>query len=267
MNEFHMKTTIYYFSGTGNSLKVAQDLAERLKDAELIPIAKIWQEKNLESTTEKIGFIFPLYYSGLPKIVHDFVDRLDVNRTIYFFTIVTSTGDINEQSLQQLDRLLRKKSKILNAGFYVNMPNNYIIGFDIHSKERQKEFFEIATEEVKSIVDVVNNQENNITQEILEKDVTRSAKINKNFRNSVNESDKAFHVNENCSNCGICEKVCPVNNIILINGIPEWQHKCQQCLACINFCPEKAIQYRNQTQKTQRYHHPEISIKDIVNQK
>ncbi|MFX0005502.1 MAG: EFR1 family ferrodoxin [Candidatus Hermodarchaeota archaeon] len=258
---------MYYFSGTGNSLKVTQDLAERLEDTELIPIARIWDEENLESKSEKIGFIFPLYYSGLPKLVYDFIDKLNTSKTKYFFTVVTSTGDINEQPLQQLDKLLKKKSKKLNAGFYVNMPNNYIIGFDIHSKERQKEFFENSTKEIKIISEIVTNQEDNLTQEILGKDVARSAKINKNFRDSVNESDKAFHINENCNSCGICEKVCPVNNIILKNGIPEWQHKCQQCLACINFCPEKAIQFGNQTQNTQRYYHPEISIKDIVKQK
>lgn len=262
-----METTIFYFSGTGNSLKIAQDLAEMLEDTKLIPIAKIWQEENLKSISEKIGFIFPLYYSGLPKIVYDFIDKLDIRRTNYFFTIVTSTGDINEQSLQQLNKLLKNKSKKLNAGFYVNMPNNYIIGFNIHSKERQKEFFENSTKEIKKISEIVNNQEDNITQEILRKDVARSAKINKNFRDSVNESDKAFHVNENCNNCGICEEVCPVNNIILLQGMPVWQHKCQMCLACINFCPEKAIQHGNQTQNTQRYHHPEISIKDIIKQK
>ena len=262
-----MKTTIYYFSGTGNSLKVAQDLVEKLEDTELRPIAKIWKEKNLESTSENTGFIFPLYYSGLPKIVHDFIDKLDIGRTKYFFSVVTSAGDINEQPLQQLDKLLKKKSKKLNAGFYVSMPNNYIIGFDIHSKEHQKEFFKNSANQISIILEKVNKQEDNLSQEFFQKDVTRSAKFNKNFRDSVNESDKAFHVNENCNNCGICEKICPVNNIILINGIPEWQHKCQQCLACINFCPEKAIQYGNQTQKTQRYHHPEISITDIANQK
>ncbi len=262
-----MNTTIYFFSGTGNSLKIARDLAEKLENTELIPIAKVWQKRSIESISEKIGFIFPLYYSGLPKIVHDFIDKLNIIRTNYFFTVVTSTGDINEQSLQQLDKLLKKKSKKLNAGFYVNMPNNYIIGFNIHSKERQKEFFENATKQIKIMSEIINNQEDNITQEILEKDVRRSAKINKNFRDSVNESDKAFTVSENCNSCGICEKVCPVNNLILISGIPEWQHKCQQCLACINFCPEKAIEYGKQTQKTKRYHHPEISIEEIAKQK
>ncbi len=61
--------TIYYFTGTGNSLKIARILAEKLEYCELIPIAKVWEMEKLASTSEKVGFIFPLYYSGLPKIV------------------------------------------------------------------------------------------------------------------------------------------------------------------------------------------------------
>ncbi|KKN39208.1 hypothetical protein LCGC14_0745920, partial [marine sediment metagenome] len=75
------------------------------------------------------------------------------------------------------------------------------------------------------------------------------------------------YADDNCTNCGICKDVCPVNNIILIDGRPQWQHRCQQCLACINFCPEKSIQFGSQTLKTQRYHNPEITIKDIKAQK
>ncbi|MFX0059905.1 MAG: EFR1 family ferrodoxin [Candidatus Hodarchaeota archaeon] len=262
-----MKTKIYYFTGTGNSLKIARDLAHELGNSELIAIAKVWQMENIESESEKVGFIFPLYYSGLPKIVHDFINSLNISKSNYFFTVVTSTGDINEQPLQQLDKMLQTKSKKLNAGFYIKMPNNYIIGFNVHSKERQDNFFENAIKEVKIISKVVSNKQNNLTQEILEKDVSRSAKVNKNFLESVHESDKSFYADENCNSCGICEKICPVNNIILIDGIPEWQHKCQQCLACINFCPEKSIQFGKETLKTGRYHHPAISVQDIIQQK
>ncbi len=53
----------------------------------------------------------------------------------------------------------------------------------------------------------------------------------------------------------------------LTDGIPQWQHKCQHCLACINFCPENSIQFGEKTLKTGRYHHPEIKLKEIINQK
>ncbi|NVM36449.1 MAG: 4Fe-4S binding protein [Candidatus Lokiarchaeota archaeon] len=262
-----METTIYYFSGTGNSLKIAKDLADKFEDSELKPIAKIWDLENLESKSEKIGFIFPLYWSGLPKIVYEFIKKIDLSKSNYFFGVVTSTGDINEQPLQQLDRILKTKSKRLSAGFYINMPNNYIIGVDIHSEEKQKEFFEKAIKQVEKISKIIKNKEENLTQEILQKDVKRSEGVNKDFLERVYESDKEFYADDKCTSCGICENVCPVNNIVLVEGKPHWQHKCQQCLACINFCPEKSIQFGKETLKTQRYHHPEITVQEIINQK
>ncbi len=262
-----MSTSIYYFTGTGNSLKIAKDLNNTIEDSELIPIAQLWELENPKSKSEKVGFIFPLYYSGLPKIVVDFINKLDLSKSNYIFTIITNAGDINEQPLQQLNKMLERKLKRLNAGFFITMPNNYIIGFDIHSEVEQKEFFKNATMQIESISKVIKNNKENLTQEIFEKDLSQSEGINKKFRGEVNRSDTSFYVDDNCSRCGLCERVCPVNNIILIEGLPYWQHKCQQCLACINFCPERSIQFDLKTLKTQRYHHPEITIQEIINQK
>ena len=262
-----MKTTIYFFTGTGNSLKMAKDLNEKLEHSELIPIAKVWEMEKLESISDKVGFIFPLYYSGLPKIVFDFITKLDVSKSTYFFTIITSSGDINEQPLQQLGKILESKSKKLNAGLDIIMPNNYIIGYNVHPEEMQKEFFKNARKKIEIISKLVKHKEDNLTQDIFEKDISRSERVNQTFREEVYESDKSFYADVNCNSCGICEKVCPVNNLILIKGRPKWHHKCQQCLACINFCPEKAIQFDANTLNTGRYHHPEITIQEIINQK
>lgn len=262
-----MATTIYYFTGTGNSLSIAKLLSEKIEDCELVPIAKIWEEDNLKSTNEKVGFVFPLYWSGLPKIVYDFVNKIDLEETNYLFTVITSAGDITEFPLQQLQLILKQKEKKLNAGIYITMPNNYIIGYDVNSEERQKQFFKRALSQIELFSKVIKDRSENLDQEVFKKDVTRAEKFNYKFRKNVNESDKSFSVEDNCSSCGICEQVCPVNNIKIIEGKPEWQHKCQQCLACINFCPEKSIQIGTQTVKTGRYHHPEIKLKQIISQK
>jgi len=257
-----MKNTIYYFSGTGNSLKIARDIAERLEECELVPIAKVWQQDQLASTSEKVGFIFPLYYFGLPKIVYDFINNIELTKSNYFFAVITRAGDVDGAPLQQLDNILDTKTKKLNAGFFVRMPSNFIIGYDITSEAVQKEFFENAINQVEKITNILKENGENFQNE---KNI--SERMNKKFREKVYASDKSFYAEDNCTGCGICEDVCPVNNIVLTESLPQWQHKCQQCLACINFCPEKAIQFGNKSLETGRYHHPEITVQDIMNQK
>lgn len=101
----------------------------------------------------------------------------------------------------------------------------------------------------------------------MEKHRFKSEKFNRDFRDSVYGYDKSFYAEDTCTSCEICVNVCPVNNITLDEGRPRWQHKCQQCLACINFCPERCIQFGDMTTKVQRYHHPEITVKDLISQK
>ncbi|MCK4687171.1 MAG: EFR1 family ferrodoxin [Candidatus Lokiarchaeota archaeon] len=262
-----MRITIYYFSGTGNSLKIARDIAERLEECELVPIAKVWQQDQLVSTSEKVGFVFPLYYAGLPKIVYDFLSKIELAKSNYFFAVITYAGDINTTPLQQIETILNAKSKTLSAGFYILMPNNYIIGYDIHSEARQKDYFKEAIKSIETIYKTIERNEDNLGKSFFEKRRIKSENFNKAFRDKVYEYDKSFYIEDTCTNCGICESVCPVNNIVLTEGLPQWQHKCQQCLACINYCPEEAIQFGTKSLETGRYHHPEITVQDIMNQK
>jgi ferredoxin len=268
-----MKTTIYFFTGTGNSLIIARSICEKLEDCDLIPIAKVWQEEDLITTSEKVGFIFPLYYSGLPKIVYDFVSKIDLSKATYFFTIVVSAGGTTEFPFQQLEKLLNTKAKQLHLGSIIVMPTNYIIAYETTPEERQKLFFEKASQQVENISELIKKEGKNLDPDILKREFLmydgtyQTEKFNANFREKVNARDESFYIDDNCNNCGICEEVCPVNNILLVEGKPQWQHKCQLCLACINYCPERAIQYGDKTKLTQRYHHPEISFQDIKTQK
>ena len=257
-----MKTTIYYFSGTGNSLKIAREVAEGLEECVLVPIAKVWQQDQLVSTSEKVGFIFPLYYYGLPKIVFDFINNIELAKSNYFFAVVTRAGDVDGAPLQQLDNILETKMKTLNTGFFIRMPSNFIIGYNTASEAVQKELFENSINQVEKITNIIKENGENF-----QKGMRTSERMNKKFREKVYASDKSFFAEDNCTGCGICEDVCPVNNIVLTEGLPQWQHKCQQCLACINFCPEKAIQFDTKSLETGRYHHPEITVQDIMNQK
>jgi ferredoxin/flavodoxin len=258
------KTIIYFFSGTGNSLKVAKDLAKSIGDVELIPIAKVWQQENIVPAAEKVGFVFPLYFLGVPMIVQNFLDKIELNDVNYIFAVITSHGGGSGVILTQINNILKKKSKSLRACFSIEMPGNYIPMYDIISKEEQKFIFEKATEKVKHITEIIKENKQEIKRERLS---FMGSIITNLIIKNLCKKDKNFFSDEKCNSCGVCETVCPVNNIKLVEGKPQWQHKCQQCLACIHFCPTFAIQYSNKTSKKKRYHHPEITITDIINQK
>lgn len=107
---------IFYFSGTGNSKWVAEELAHRLKDkAVFIPQAKT--EYKLDED-EKIGFVFPIYAWSAPKIVFDFIDRVQFenvkNPFVYFVcTCHTQTGTIDKI----MKKLLPKKACLAMRDF------------------------------------------------------------------------------------------------------------------------------------------------------
>ena len=81
------------------------------------------------------------------------------------------------------------------------------------------------------------------------------------------EWDHAFRVESQCNSCGLCARVCPVANITLEGGKPAWLGHCQQCLACIQLCPQQAIEYGDKTVGRKRYRHPEIRVREIMEQK
>lgn len=260
-----MTTTIYYFSGSGNSLKIARSLAKELGACELIPMARLWRLDRIIVPQGSVGFAFPMYYYGLPDIVGKFVSRLDLTKAEYIFTVVT-TGGASGCSLQKIDDILGGKGRKLDVGFYVDMPSNYIPLHDMITKEKQQKLFTSAEKKVKKIAKTIMFRK---TKGERDKPIVRKIAYgnNRTFLDEVNMKDTAFDVDRNCISCGFCARVCPVDNIQMVGGLPQWQHHCQHCLACLHFCPKECIQYTRKTVGRKRYHHPDITFKDIESQK
>lgn len=49
-------------------------------------------------------------------------------------------------------------------------------------------------------------------------------------------------------------KVCPLNNITIVDSKPVWNHTCTHCMACIHQCPAQAIEFKKITLKKNRYY-------------
>lgn len=257
-----MKTTIYYFSGTGNSLAIARDLKKNIIDSKLAHIAKIWKDDNIIPDSERVGFIFPLYYWGMPKIIEEFIQKIDLSNAKYIFCIANSGGKSSPDCIpDKLKNILKKKNKNLNAYFRIVMPSNYIKEYDLDPVELYQKKIETSKSQIILISKLINSNKNKINKG----SIPFLAKIVNNiWQKHVLKSDKKFYADNNCISCGTCQKICPVNNIVLTNNKPVWNHNCQECMACIHFCPEKAIQFGEKTICRGRYHHPEITIDDLI---
>lgn len=258
-----MNTTLYYFSGTGNSLKLAKDLANQIGDCQLVPIAQIGRQERIAATAETIGLVTPLYYWGLPKIVFDFVQKLAAAPTTYFFTVINANEPRLSGAIHQLRGLLQTKSLTLHAGFHIPMPGNFAVWYNPPAPEEQQRRFRNAEAKIREIAEIVANKASVYDPEWFH--FLRHF-AHPGFIKSVNERDKNFTVTDACTTCGICQKICPVQNIALNGTRPQWQHHCQLCLACFQYCPQAAIQYGGKTANRTRYHHPEISVKELMRQ-
>ncbi len=259
-----MKTIIYYFSGTGNSLAAAKKIAATLGNCELVPVASLQKTTGvILPPAERIGIVCPVYFSGLPVMVAEFAGRLDAGAGKYVFAVITHGGGGESAALRQLDSLIRKRQgRGLDAGFGVAMPGNYILMYESPKGKEQKEILARADAEIAVITGPVSRCESGKLPSSLVSRVLYTL-IYPWFASHVHTDDKKFTVNDQCTSCRTCAAVCPADNIEMIDGKPVWKHHCELCCGCIHNCPVQAIQAGARTEKRVRYRNPDITVAEL----
>lgn len=262
-----MKTVIYYFSGTGNSLAVAKGLAKGLKGGvELLPIAGCDKKKSVEIDADRLGIVFPVYCLSIPDIVRTFLRKFVFKSEPYIFSVATCNAQPGH-SLYSLKRMLKHKGKSLAAGFSIDMPGNAIVGeVDMtNPPEVQKDRLINAETRILEIVWAITERRYGVI-EGCNTSITYAQSILMNaFLKYLYRPAKRFQVERNCNHCGVCVKVCPLKNINLdLEQRPIWGSRCEVCLACFHWCPKQAINIEEHTIGKIRYHHPEITIEEMM---
>lgn len=259
-----MDTTLYFYTGTGNSLWTARKIGSLLNTPRLIPISHHPKE-SIRCVSECIGLVFPVHIWGIPPPVVDFVTRLETDPDSYLFAVAVNAGQV-AATLIQLQEQLRTKHMRLSSGFSIELPSNYIVWRGAISPEKQRQKFAAALKKIEHIASTVQNrQELTVEKGPFWQNPFFSWTYRKTFPH-IAKMDKSFSADEKCNACGICTKVCPAQNIVIAGGKPFWRNHCEQCFACIQWCPEDAIQYGKNTKNKKRYRHPEISLKDMMEQ-
>ncbi len=256
-----MKSGIYYFSGTGNSLSVAGKISAGLKECGLFPIPRVMKEEK-DVQGEVIGIVCPIYMHNMPLIVAEFIGR--IKRADYLFFVFSGAGGMGDGD-KVVRKFFRKKGLTLSALFNVPMPSNYT-PYGCLPPERQKLLLEAVDGKVGEIIRIVRERKTHFdtSSSGFFKSYIHPGLLYKIAYPHIRTFDKIFSVDENCNGCGMCSQVCPVGNIIMKDNRPQWTKNCQQCYACLQWCPKKAIQAGAKTAAIDRYHHPDVSVKEII---
>ncbi len=264
-----MKTVIYYFTGTGNSLAAAKKIAEALGDCGLVPIASLANDTcAVVPDADRVGIVCPVYDAGVPRIVAEFAGRLDLSRSAYTFAVITF-GGIGVSALHQLNGILKKQRGVfLDAAFAVKMPGNFPPVGRPPEAEKKEKILQEADLRLAEIADTIDkglavppgfSPVSGVFHWLLYSP----------FYKNVHAGDKAFTVSDACTSCGTCAKVCPTGNIRMDDGKPVWLHRCELCCACLHFCPAEAIDLNMMrgTKGRGRYRHPELRLEDMKAQR
>lgn len=268
---------IYYFSGTGNSLHVARELQKRISGTKIIPIISLLNSGVIETRAETVGFVFPIHMAMSPVPVRKFLDKIDLKSAKYIFTIATRVGT-RHRAFIDVENILKKQGKVLDSYLSLNMPSNDPKFLDWHETTQE----EIADLEVE-----VQNKLDLIQETIIKKE--KSQKKDTTFTRDMPAfsvistllpflnkfSSVQFYYDSKCIGCGTCEKVCLSGKIKITKEKPTWQKDmpCFSCYACINYCPQQAIQIKSPrfmktyTEVNGRYSHPYATAEDIAQQK
>ena len=257
-----MDNIIYFYTGTGNSLWTARNIARNLGNTDLIPMVSK-NDSIITSDAQRVGLIFPVHMWGMPLRVIDFVHRLAADPAKYYFAVAVNAGQV-AATLFQLKRMMKEKGVGLSAGFSICLPSNYIPWGGAIAGEKQQKLFTDALNKIDVLAEVIRAKEVRIPEKGPSWQNVFLSALYKLGSPQIPQMDKSFRVDTKCNGCQICAKICPSKNIVITDGKLVWLHHCEQCLACIQWCPQEAIQYGKNTTTKKRYHHPEIKLQEML---
>ena len=259
-NYHTMRYNIFFMSGTGNSLTVANNIANNL-NSKHIPtgIYNIENRTNIKDINRgSVGIVFPTHGFTAPWLVIKFVATLKFGNWRPAFTLCTRAGARigkvytpglggSANLIVALLLLIRGyRPKIWGA---VDMPSNWMAIHPALSNKTCREIYQRAKKRTDILAEkIANNSTHIFTPNNIYDLIPGIILLQISFMYIIFFRfflAKLFFASHKCTSCGLCAEYCMTNAIKMIGKKrpkPYWKLRCESCMRCIGYCPHKAIE-------------------------
>lgn len=245
-----MKVLICYFSGTGNTLKVANKyascLTENSHDVVTVAVESLLSDKTLPESfltqlndADLVGVGYPVHAFNAPAIMLEFAKRLpklhDKKRAFVFNT----SGEplkLNNISSVKLRGILKRRNIEAVSEYHYCMPYNIMFR---HSDEMAHKMWHTAEQLIPLDVNELLENKPHALEKVTGQNFVAWVMRCEHWGGRLN--GKQYKVNGGCVHCGKCVNICPTHNISVKNGKFKFGKKCLMCMRCALLCPKNAV--------------------------
>lgn len=264
------KRIILYFTGTGNCLYVARQLAK--DGTELLSIPQLMKQQKFEIEADEIGLVYPIYGHMPPYMVRQFIGKATL-KAAYKFAILTY-GARKCDAVEIWDGISRKAGNAFDYIRTLIMVDNWLPNFDMNEQILIDKHIPENLQQISADLAARKQWHEPVTEE--EREMHRGFMAYTGLNPDTGflmKSELCFTVTDACIGCGACVSVCPRGNYKLTSQGVKTQGDCEFCFACIQNCPQKAIRFaknetdpllgRGEANPNARYRNEHISLMDI----
>lgn len=239
--EGRKKRVVLYFTGTGNCLYVARQLAG--KEGEILSIPQLMRKKQFEIEADEIGLVYPIYGHMPPNMVREFIKKAQL-KAEYKFAVLTY-GMRKCNAVEIWDGISRKAGNVFDYIGTIVMVDNWLPNFDMNDQMKIDKHIPENLAKITSDLSNRRRWHEPVTQEEREQHEGFMSLTGLDPEvGFLMKADRSFRVTDDCIHCGICTYVCPRGNYELTGQGVKMQGDCEFCFACIQNCPQRAIQFK-----------------------
>lgn len=244
-----MKILLVYFSGTGNTRRIARSYCDCLTSsgAEVQTVELPAESLPDPDGYDMIGLGYPIHAFNAPKIMLTTCKKLPkrnkkTNGTKPVFIFKTSGEPVRMSDVSSL----KMRGILKRRGYAVNNEYQYVMPYNIifrHTDAQVYKMWTVAQQLVPADVAEILLGAHRLPKKMFMGGFLAWVLRCEHWGAHVN--GKLYKANKDCIKCGKCEKLCPVRNIRIKdkNGRKKIKFgtRCIMCMRCVQQCPKAAV--------------------------